>query len=120
MSRALRIYVSAPMRGVDDENRALFAEWATRLRACGFTVHSPPETSDFIEKRFAEMNRPIKPTIREFMAEDMRLICLQTDAVLVLDPTARSLSPNDALDRGERPNMSAAEACWRSGISPEV
>ena len=97
MAKTLRIYLSAPMRGVDDENRPLFAEWAERLRVCGFTVHSPPETEDHVTRCLARGKpRPYKATIRECMAEDMRLICLQTDAVLVLDrraihgPTVRS------------------------------
>ena len=82
---------------MDDENRPLFAEWAERLRVCGFTVHSPPEISDGLTEQFLRViPRPYKAGIREWMAEDLRLICLKTDAVLVLDrraihgPTVRS------------------------------
>ena len=97
MAKTLRIYLSAPMRGVEGENRPLFAEWAERLRVCGFTVHSPPEISDGLTEQFLRMKpRPCKAGIREWMAEDLRLICMKTDAVLVLDrraihgPTVRS------------------------------
>ena len=97
MAKTLRIYLSAPMRGVEDENRPLFAEWAERLRVCGFTVHSPPETEDHVTRCLARGKpRAYTATIREWMAEDMRLICMKTDAVLVLDrraihgPTIRS------------------------------
>ena len=108
MSKTLRIYLSAPMRGVEGENRPLFAEWAEKLRGCGLTVHSPVESSDHVKRYFAGCKQNYTPGIREFMAEDMRLICLQTDAVLVLEPSAITGAQSS---RGCMAEYHAAKAC---------
>ena len=80
MTKALKIYLSAPMRGVPDENRPLFREWATRLRKCGFEVWTPPE----IAMRMKEYSDGADPTIGEYLARDLRIVCTEADAVLVL------------------------------------
>ena len=43
---ARRLYVAGPMTGLPDHNYPAFAEAAARLRAVGYEVESPANSSD--------------------------------------------------------------------------
>ena len=70
-----RVYVSAPMRGVEGENRPLFLHVGDQLRNLGLTPMLPPDIVGRL---------PRDAGIREFMAADLGVVCKEAAAVVVV------------------------------------
>lgn len=69
-----KAYISGPMTGIPESNRAAFDQMALRLRQMGYAVCSPAETSDFLGEL----------THAEFLRFDLERV-LEADLVVVLD-----------------------------------
>ena len=79
-----KIYVSAAMRGIPEENRLLFDSWAEWLRQAGAIVRNPHEITDELlrDEKIAACDDDMK--IKVFLATDMAEISA-CDLVLVLN-----------------------------------
>lgn len=75
MTRAA--YLSGPMTGLPEFNYPAFHEAAAALRGCGWRVYSPAENN---------WSPGVEPfPLRAAFAEYCRFICLEADAVVVLE-----------------------------------
>ncbi|WP_159585899.1 DUF4406 domain-containing protein [Chelativorans xinjiangense] len=68
----MNVYLSGPMRGHDDLNYPAFNAAAEQLRATGYFVFNPAESS------------PLNAGIRECFAIDVAWICAHADAIAML------------------------------------
>ena len=72
----MRLYLSAPMRGLPDENRPAFDAAAKSLRDAGHEVFNPQDLGDTMDP---------DATIRDFIGEDMNVLIGWADAVVQLE-----------------------------------
>ena len=89
----MRLYLSGPMRGLPQFNRAAFDEAAAKLRAKGHEVFSPPEHSanlfgpqalDDADGDEARLGGDPLTISRTLFHGDLTQICLWADAVALL------------------------------------
>ena len=76
------IYISAPMRGVKDQNYPLFEMTVETLTDLGCRTISPPIIAEKLQQVAKKMNTEIG--IRDFMEADCRNLCLYAQAVIVV------------------------------------
>ena len=77
---SLSVYLSAPMRGMPNENFSLFDGWAKIFHSYGITVHNPVEMSEAINEKYTGQE-----LIRKVFAQDFDVICNHADMVVLLD-----------------------------------
>jgi hypothetical protein len=75
-----RVYVSGPMTGIKEGNAPAFAEAAEKLRAMGYAVCNPVETSTLLGER----------SHAEYLRFDFERV-LEADFLVVLDGWERSV-----------------------------
>lgn len=67
----MKIYLSGPMRGIDDDNKPAFKVWAEALRQIGHEVYSPHEEPDGL-------------TRREYFERDTLYICKHAEGIAMM------------------------------------
>lgn len=71
-SKVTKLFISGPMTGYPDDNKAAFAEAADQLRARGYTVHSAHEVEDGDDWGWADYMRANLPALLK--AEGLALL----------------------------------------------
>jgi hypothetical protein len=82
-----RVYLAGPMTGIPGHNFPAFNAAAAKLRADGHFVFNPAEVElgGFeTTKEFKEEGSCPRDVYRNAMAEDVRFICLEADAIAML------------------------------------
>lgn len=88
----MKVYLAGPMRGIPEFNYPAFRKGAADLRAAGHEVFSPAEYDERkygrdISNASGSAEQAAKEhgfNIREALAEDLRWICTEADAVVCL------------------------------------
>ena len=77
-----KIYISAPMRGVDDQNYPLFEATVNTLVDLGCSTISPPLIAEKLQLQAKRMNTVVG--IRDYFQADCHNLCLYAYAVVVV------------------------------------
>ncbi len=106
----MKVYLAGPMRGIPEFNYPAFRAAAARLRAAGHEVFSPAEYDERtygrdISNATGDAEQAAKEhgfNLREALAEDLRWICTEADAVVCLSGWTNS--------KGAKAERATAEA----------
>lgn len=109
----MRVYLAGPMTGIPQFNFPAFNLYAEQLRNAGYDVVSPAELDDPEAYRAAMASPDGAPgsgstngqTWGDFLARDVKLVCDQVDAIMVMPGWARS--------RGARLETFVAHLCGK-------
>lgn len=121
MRRVHRVYVSGPMRGIEDLNYPAFDTATARLRELGHEVFNPAERDRDHEEAFGGTGFE-PPDLRRLLAEDLDWIARRADAIAVLPGWEKSLGARAevALARALAIPIAPVEAFWPSGPDPRA
>lgn len=70
----MKVYIAGPMTGLPQNNFPAFDEAARWLREQGYTVVSPAELDDPVDRDLALKDLPATKTWGDFLARDVKLI----------------------------------------------